>query len=70
MLCPPIQVRLVPTADISRSGSPEGTPLAVALGRVGCHSAKAVRLISSLTLIEVTCAGVTELPFVKDARHC
>ena len=24
----------------------------------------------SLTLIEVTCAGVTELPSVKDARHC
>ena len=23
-----------------------------------------------LTLIEVTCAGVTELPSVKDARHC
>ena len=24
----------------------------------------------SLTLIEVTCAGVTELPSAKDARHC
>jgi hypothetical protein len=24
----------------------------------------------SLTLIEVTCAGGTELPSVKDARHC
>ena len=35
-------VRLVPTADISRSGSPEGTPLAVALSRIGCRSAKAV----------------------------
>ena len=44
-------------------------PLAVVLGRVD-PSAKAVRLIDSLTLIEVTCAGVTELPSLKDARYC
>jgi hypothetical protein len=27
-------------------------------------------LDSFLTLIEITCAGVTELPSAKDARHC
>ena len=33
--------------------------------------AKAVRFIDlSSTVIEVTCAGVTELPSLKDARHC
>ena len=25
---------------------------------------------SSLILIEITCAGVTELPSLKDVRHC
>ena len=28
------------------------------------------RVKNSLTLNEVTCAGVTELPSLKDARHC
>ena len=49
----------------------EDTPLALALSRIRCRSAKAVRFMDlSLTLIEVTCAGVTELPSVKNARHC
>jgi hypothetical protein len=51
--------------------SPEGTPLAIALSRIRHRSAKAIRFKDlSLTLIEVTCARVTELPSVMEARHC
>ena len=56
--------RPIREADISRSEKQEGTPLAIVLGRVRCHSTKAVRLMDSLTLIEVTCAVATELPSV------
>ena len=58
-------------ADISCSEARKATSLAVALSRIRHRSAKAIRFKDlSLTLIEVTCAGVTELPSVEDARHC
>ena len=58
---------LMPTADISRSGKPrKGTPLAISLP-LG-QGSQVYRFV--LDVIEVTCAGVTELPSVEDARHC
>ena len=48
----------------------KGTPLAIP-SPFRCRSAKAVRFIRFvLDVIEVTCAGVPELPSVEDARHC
>ena len=64
-------VRLMPTADISRSGKPRrhsagGSPQpnSLPLGQ----GSQVYRFV--LDVIEVTCAGVTELPSVEDARHC
>ena len=57
-------VRLMPTADISHSTGGSPPPNSLPLGQ----GSQVYRFV--LTLIEVTCAGVTELPSVKDARHC
>ena len=42
----------------------------IVTSETGFRAAYCKRPNNSSTLIEVTCAGVTELPFVKDARHC
>jgi hypothetical protein len=64
-------VRFVPPADISRSGKPRRhsaggspQPISLPLGQ----GSQVYRFV--LDVIEVTCAGVTELPSVEDARHC
>jgi hypothetical protein len=66
-----VGVRKVPTAVISRSGKPRrhsagGSPQpnSSPLGQ----GRQVYRFV--LNVIEVTCAGVTELPSVGDARHC
>jgi hypothetical protein len=47
---------------LREAGTPDGTSVAPA--------AASKFTDSSLILIEVTCAGVTELPSVRHARHC